>query len=152
MLSSTIILHTEYVCVCVCVCVYVCVCVCVYVCVHAHPCCSVAQTGSDGRTAFRNLSCLSRRREPFLVTVTRGTPFCRVQVFIMAVRFKCSPANRYCGKNGQSRFDFCTCDSVVTLLLNFGHLELVVEQLIQKNTNLVFQDFCGDSALIHLGF
>lgn len=63
---------------------------------HIYPCCTVDHTGSEGSTVLRNLSCLSSRRGPFLVTVTRGIPFCRVQVFIMAVRFRCSPANRYC--------------------------------------------------------
>lgn len=62
----------------------------------AHPCCDADQRGSEGITVLRNLSCLSSRRGPFLDTVTRGIPFCSVQVCIMAVRFRCSPANRYC--------------------------------------------------------
>lgn len=73
---------------------------------HAHPFCSVDQRGSEGITVLRNLSCRSSSRGPFLVTVTRGMPFCRVQVFIMAVRSRCSPANRYCG----SKSEINTCN------------------------------------------
>lgn len=63
--------------------------------VYAYPSWNEDQSGSEGITVLKNLSCLSSKWDPFLVTVTRGIPFCRVQVFIMAVRSRCSPANKY---------------------------------------------------------